>query len=116
MYNINNTVLITFNFLKPINSIQEGTMSGYQSEATALKGLGGWLIWFQIRCYLTIAFVVYQMFDPAYIPVGVVTAGAIIAVLVLFYMRKLFFRTLYVMVNGAGLLVFMMNLLYAVFL
>ena len=88
-------------------------MAGYQSGMTGLKGLGGWLIWFQIRCYFTIAFMLYQMVEPAYIPVGVVTVAAIIAVLVLFYMRKLFFRTLYVIANGAGVLVFLMNLPFA---
>ncbi len=88
-------------------------MAGYQSDNTGLKGFSGWLIWFQIRCYFTIAFMLYQMVEPTIIPVGVVTIAAIIAVLVLFYMRKLFFRTLYVIINGAGVLVFLINLPFA---
>lgn len=70
------------------------------SEKTAaLRGLGGWLILFQLRIYLGILLSIYILIayrhDILFLFAFVITLAPITVCMVLFYRKKLLFRTVY---------------------
>jgi 2-polyprenyl-3-methyl-5-hydroxy-6-metoxy-1,4-benzoquinol methylase len=80
------------------------------NESKQVEGFGGWLILFQIRCYVSIAYAITLFTNPGALAANAIMALSIAAVLVLFYMRRIFFRTLYVIVNASAVLAFLPSL------
>lgn len=85
-------------------------MPDYLNVPSQKKGLGGWLVLFQIRCFFTIVYGIGMMAIQGFTTVGVASLVMVAAVLVLFYMRRIFFRTLYVIANASAVLLFLANL------
>lgn len=77
-----------------------------------LIGLGGWLIWFQIRIYLGLLNSFPLLVNPyvrtEYKVFTFVVIGLLILTLVFFYLKRITFRTTYIL---AGVTVLIMNLI-----
>ncbi len=78
------------------------------SEKTAaLRGFGGWLILFQLRIYLGILLSIYILIayrhDILFLIAFIITLVPIAVCMVLFYRKKLLFRTVYIVRAALGL-------------
>jgi len=94
-----------------INSSTDNYKAALPSTLDGPQGLGGWLIWFQIRIWLGVA---NTLFSAGSIPSAeaaspkrlLVFAAVVLLVvcLVFFYQRKLKFRILYIIADALSLL------------
>lgn len=69
-----------------------------------LVGLGGWLIWFQIRLYIG-GLRLFSDLGDGFDPLILIHIGIIITCLVLFYRHNINFRVVYIVLIGYGIFI-----------